>query len=185
MAEENKKFKLVYDKQGVITGSYSGIPANTDVALIDRDVLDGKEEPTPADPTELLHEVVSLDFGTATWTDEYNAYIFDDGDDVDAEFAEKILEFVKEAQNARADVALPFRFITETSDHVKEYEYLITYYNAQEPEYESSYLYFVNLEDIYINDASGTVHNTFEKLALETDAETGDTKVLLYKNTNN
>ena len=47
MVEENKKFKLVYDNQGTITGSYSGIPANDDVALIDRAVLDGEEEPAP------------------------------------------------------------------------------------------------------------------------------------------
>lgn len=47
MAEENKKFKLVYEKQGTLTGSYSGIPANDDVALIDRAVLDGEEEPAP------------------------------------------------------------------------------------------------------------------------------------------
>ena len=43
----NKKFKLVYDNQGTITGSYSGIPANDDVALIEKTVLEGEEEPTP------------------------------------------------------------------------------------------------------------------------------------------
>lgn len=53
MAEENKKFKLVYEKQGTITGSYSGIPANDDVALIDKAVLDGEEEPAPV-PTGTL-----------------------------------------------------------------------------------------------------------------------------------
>ena len=48
---DKKKFKLVYDKQGTITGSYTGIPADGDVALIDKEVLSGEEEYKPVGPT--------------------------------------------------------------------------------------------------------------------------------------
>ena len=52
---ENKAFRLVYgDKEGVIKGSYTGIPGKDDPALIERDVLEGgkKAEPTIPEPTE-------------------------------------------------------------------------------------------------------------------------------------
>jgi len=41
-----KKYKLVYEDQGVIKGSYSGIPSKDDAELIPRDVLEGKK-PAP------------------------------------------------------------------------------------------------------------------------------------------
>ena len=44
----SKKFKLVYEDNGVIKGSYSGIPSKDDVSLIERAVLDGSKPIPPA-----------------------------------------------------------------------------------------------------------------------------------------
>lgn len=46
------KYKLVYEKTGSIKGSKVGVPAADDPELITRDVLEGKEEPTPASVIE-------------------------------------------------------------------------------------------------------------------------------------
>jgi len=47
-----KKFKLVYEDNGVIKGSYSGIPGKEDVSLIEREVLEGTKPVQPApEPT--------------------------------------------------------------------------------------------------------------------------------------
>ena len=49
----SKKFKLVYEDNGVIKGSYSGIPAKSDASLIERSVLEGsKPAPTPDEPID-------------------------------------------------------------------------------------------------------------------------------------
>ena len=46
-AVEQKAYKLVYEDQGVLKGSYSGIPSKEDAPLIERAVLEGKK-PAPA-----------------------------------------------------------------------------------------------------------------------------------------
>jgi len=43
-----KKFKLVYEDNGIIKGSYSGIPSKKDEALIERAVLEGTKPVPPA-----------------------------------------------------------------------------------------------------------------------------------------
>ena len=56
-----KKFKLVYEDNGIIKGSYTGIPAKSDEALIERAVLEGTKPvppapepgPTPEEPIEV------------------------------------------------------------------------------------------------------------------------------------
>ena len=46
----SKQFKLVYENAGELKGSYTGIPANDDVDVIKRTVLEGKES-APVGPT--------------------------------------------------------------------------------------------------------------------------------------
>lgn len=52
-----KKFKLVYEKDGILKGSNTGIPADTDTDLIERAVLEGsKPVPAPGPGDELTPE---------------------------------------------------------------------------------------------------------------------------------
>ena len=75
----DKKFKLVYEKEGELKGSYSGIPANDDADVIKRAVLEGKEDPvTPTDPTELYHKLVPFNLGETVFNVEDNRYHFDE-----------------------------------------------------------------------------------------------------------
>jgi hypothetical protein len=53
MAKTKKKFKLVYLKNGTLSGSYSGIPSKDDVELIKRSVLEGEELPDPKPEGEI------------------------------------------------------------------------------------------------------------------------------------
>ena len=46
--KEKKQFSLVYEDNGVLKGSYSGIPSKNDTALIERAILEGtKPAPQP------------------------------------------------------------------------------------------------------------------------------------------
>ena len=57
----SKQFKLVYENAGELKGSYTGIPANDDVDVIKRTVLEGKEDPTPVGPTIDTEYITELD----------------------------------------------------------------------------------------------------------------------------
>lgn len=56
----SKQFKLVYENAGELKGSYTGIPANNDVDVIKRTVLEGKEVSEPTIDTEYITDLESL-----------------------------------------------------------------------------------------------------------------------------
>lgn len=65
----SKKFKLVYEDKGIIKGSYTGIPADGDEALIERAILEGSKPvppapepgPSPEEPIEVsIDEFISV-----------------------------------------------------------------------------------------------------------------------------
>jgi len=66
----SKQFKLVYENEGELKGSYSGIPNSKDGNLIEREALEGKKPVTPPTPTATINitengEYDVAEFGTA------------------------------------------------------------------------------------------------------------------------
>lgn len=157
---ETKQYKLVYEKEGELKGSYSGIPANNDADVIKRTILEGKEDPvTPADPTTLYHKLVPLDFGETTPSGTEKVY------DMAAATA-----VVWDIYNDLITTA--FRFTYEGKEYI-----VISYENGEVVSEGEARL--INLVDIYADDPTAEEHNTFESIDIETDAETGDSRVYL------
>lgn len=48
--KRKERYKLVYENSGMIRGSRTGIPAEQDVDIIERAVLEGLKDPTPMPP---------------------------------------------------------------------------------------------------------------------------------------
>ncbi len=154
---ETKQYKLVYEKEGELKGSYSGIPANDDTDVIKRAVLEGKEDPvTPTDPTEIYHKLVPFDLGETVFNAEDNHYHFDESVYL------TINDIIELSVNA--DYHCPFRFI------YNDKEYIIVAYDTVEEDY---YKNLNNLVDIYADDPSAEEHNTFDSIICEIDAEVG------------
>jgi len=165
----SKKFNLVYDNKGTIKGSYSGIPGDGDISLIEREVLEGSKPvpptpaPTPADPTALVHAIVPLDFGEAVLRGGKTYGI----KGIDAEALE---ELIGNTQDPMHPELLPaFRF---TCDGV---EYVITTYEAVADNEIGNFV------EYYANDISGEPIEPaiFNYIGIETDTE--DPQVILVK----
>ena len=140
----DKKFKLVYEKEGELKGSYSGIPANDDADVIKRAVLEGKEDPvTPTDPTELYHKLVPFNLGETVFNVEDNRYHFD----------ESVYDLIGFIIDLRWDYNCSFRFTYSNK------VYIIVAYDADEEDY---YRKINNLVDIYADDPNAEEHNTFD-----------------------
>ena len=152
----DKKFKLVYEKEGELKGSYSGIPANDDADVIKRTVLEGKEDPVaPTDPTALYHKLVPLDFGEATPSG-----------------TEKVYEMSIDAETI---MSLHSSYITASFRITYEdREYVVISYG-----FDEEGIKLINLVDIYADDPNAEEHNTFDLIRVETDADTGDSQVFL------
>ena len=170
---ETKQYKLVYEKEGELKGSYSGIPANDDNDVIKRTVLEGKEEPTPepVDPTNFAHKVVPCDLGTIEKVDPTHpsfagmlALV-----DVDSELLRAIIDYTWHAEVGEREYNLAFRVNYEGK------EYIITSCTTDPEEEPEEKLKLINIVAIYANDFEANEQNIFESIEIVTDAETGDT----------
>ena len=151
---ETKQYKLVYEKEGELKGSYSGIPANDDTDVIKRAVLEGKEDPvTPADPTTLYNKLVPLDFGEVSPTSIEKTYEITEIADI----VWAIYEY---------GIETAFRLTYENKEYI-----VIAYENDETSSEERVKL--INLVDIYADDSTAEEHNTFESITAEKDVETG------------
>ena len=157
---ETKQYKLVYEKEGELKGSYSGVPTANDADVIERAVLEGKEDPTPVDPTALYHKLVPLDFDEVTPSGTEKVYEMLSVDPV----------HVWDLYNDRISTA--FRFICEDREYI-----VISYESDETSTAEEARL--INLVDIYADDPNAEEHSTFDKISMETDAETGNMRVFL------
>lgn len=115
-------------------------------------------EPTPFDPTELVHKFV-FDFGHAEPT---TLYPYQDCYELSV-LPDEFMSFVL--------IMIPFRFT------FNDKEYVIVEYS---PISENDITEFV---DVYADDINLTEHTTFEGyvITLHTDPETGDSVILLHK----
>lgn len=168
----SKKFKLVYEDSGIIKGSYSGIPAKSDEALIERAVLEGTKPvppapaPGPFNPTELLRKAVTFDFGKAEKISflGYEYYAFNN---IDPEIFLKLVDLATTAVEAGESIP-SFRFSFEGK------EYIIISYAIES---ETTIGELVNID---ITDTSAAEHHNFEEIGYVMDAETGDGFVALF-----
>ena len=167
---ETKKFKLVYDKEGTLTGSYSGIPANDDVELIERAVLDGSKdpEPEPIDPINFAHTVVPCDFGLAEEDEEYGSGVIVVS--VEPDVVRCIIAYTRQMEEFEGSFKLPFRLTYNNK------EYIFIDYQTEEGEEPKA---LVNLVAVYADDIEAVEHNIFESISVATDMESGDSFVEL------
>ena len=171
---ETKQFKLVYENAGELKGSYTGIPADDDTDVIKRAVLEGKEdpaptpEPEPVDPSPII-DAVTYDFGIANWSDEWNAYVCS----IEPEAFIKIVDLA-----GTDNISFPFKVtIKNEQEDIESTHVIISYYGLYSM--EDQYMLY-NMQDVLVDDPDLTVQTTFDRLAVESAAETGDSAVCLF-----
>lgn len=169
---DSKKFKLVYNKDGVITGSYSGIPGSEDVELIERAVLDGSKEPSPEPEPEPAEEIT---------LEEFKAML----ESLYCDEPEYILDYNKDYvchANSSVITEMWESFDSELVVHVIEdmvNNHWFSYDGYQVIGVHEDYVYQINADLQLISVNYGTVEQVpAYSISVETDAETGDSRII-------
>lgn len=154
----SKKFKLVYESEGYLKGSYSGIPSKNDEKIVERAVLEGSKsqpEPTPSiDPAELAKKII-LNYIEFNKHDDTNYYASNKDKDLVNYFGNALREFCLYGHQGYPT------WVLKLGDR----ECVWTYLEATSEESADSYLTF--LDDIEGKEQQAEIY-------LSQDGETGD-----------